>query len=258
MLPPLGEADGGQGVPGVGFIPEFPAVVLPGLVEVEGELVVPEVEPVDPLAEPGRVLQGEPLPDVPVLFELFGFAEGCVVLPGAGVAGEVDPGVVVVFGVPLGAVDPGVVVFGVPLGVVFGDVVPGVVWVVGGVAVLAGGVAVPAGGVAVPVGGVAVPAGGVAVPGVEVCPAVPELPAGAVPPAGELCATTQTAQHRTTGSKISFFIDMIYLKFGACLLNSSWHFQGRHARFDYVGFAGAQLSGVFPNSTWEYIVLRKH
>lgn len=224
-------------MPGVGFIPEFPAVVLPGVVEVEGELEVPEVEPVDPLAEPGRVLQGEPLLEAPVLFELFGFAEGCVVLPGAGVPGVVDPGVVVVvLGVPFGVVDPGVVVFGV---VVFGDVDPGVVWVVGGVAVPAGGVAVPAGGVAVPVGGVAVPAGGVAVPGVEVCPAVPELPAGAVPPAGELCATTQTAQHRTTGSKISFF-DMIYLKFGACLLNSSWLFQGIHAvRLWRVHWSGA-------------------
>jgi len=81
--------------------------------------------------------------------------------------------------------------------------------VVGGVAVPAGGVAVPAGGVAVPAGGVAVPAGGVAVPGVELCPAVPELPAGAVPPAGELCATTQAAQHKTAESKISCLIDMI-------------------------------------------------
>jgi len=179
----------------VGFIPEFPAFVFPGLDGLEDELELPGFEPEDPLAEPGTVLHGEPVVEVPELLELFGVVEGCVVLPGAGVAGEVDPGVVVL-GVPLGEVDPGGVVFAVP----FGDVEPGVVWVVGGVAVPAGGVAVPVGGVAVPVGGVAVPAGGVAVPeggvavpGVELCPAVPELPAGAVPPAGALCATTQAA-----------------------------------------------------------------
>lgn len=175
----------------MGFIPEFPALVFPGVDELEDELELLEVEPGDPLAEPGRVLHGEPLVEVPDVFELFGVVDGCVVLAGAGVPGEVDPGVVV---------------FGVP----FGDAEPGVVWVVGGVAVPAAGVAVPAGGVAVPVGGVAVPAGGVAVPGVELCPAVPELPAGAVPPAGELCATTHAAQHRTTESKISFFIDMTF------------------------------------------------
>lgn len=79
--------------------------------------------------------------------------EGCVLLPG----------------LPLWVVDPGVVC---------GDP--------------AGGVAVPAGGVALVDGGVAVPAGGV----------------GAVPPEGAVCAATQHAQHKTTGSTINFFIDI--------------------------------------------------
>ena len=73
---------------------------------------------------------------------------------------------------------------------------------------LAGGVAVVAGGVAVVAGGVAVPAGGVAAPGVELCPAVPEPPAGAAPP-GELCAATQVAQQRITESSVSFRIDIL-------------------------------------------------
>ena len=225
MLPPFGEADGGQGVPGVGFIPEFPAVALPGLAELEDELELLEVEPGDPLAEPGRVLHGEPLVEVPELLELFGVVEGCVVLPGAGVPGEVDPGVVV---------------FGVP----FGDVDPGVVWVVGGVAV--------------PVGGVAVPAGGVAAPGVELCPAVPELPAGAVPPAGELCATTQTAQHRTTKSKISFFIDMIFTSSLVLAFRIPSATLKADKQIEYVGSAGEQLSGIFRNSTPEYTAFHAH
>jgi hypothetical protein len=74
--------------------------------------------------------------------------------------------------------------------------------------VLAGGVAVVAGGVAVVAGGVAVPAGGVAAPGVELCPAVPEPPAGAAPP-GELCAATQLAQHRITERSVNFRIDIL-------------------------------------------------
>jgi hypothetical protein len=188
VLLPL--ADGGQGVPGVGLIPELfelPvfAVLLP---EVEGELDEPLVDPaVELFAEPGNVPHG-PLDDFP---ELFGFAEG-EALPGV----VVDPGVVE----DPGVVDPGVVVFGVPLG----DVEPGVVGFWGVVC----GVAVPAGGVAVLAGGVAVPAGGVAAPGVELCPAVPEPPAGAVPPAGALCATTQLVQHKTTDSNVSFVIDI--------------------------------------------------
>jgi hypothetical protein len=47
------------------------------------------------------------------------------------------------------------------------------------------------------------------VPGVELCPAVPVPPAGAVPPEGALCAVTQTAQHSTTESKISLFLNVM-------------------------------------------------
>jgi hypothetical protein len=47
-------------------------------------------------------------------------------------------------------------------------------------------------------------------PGVELCPAVPELPDGAVlPPDGELCAATHAPQHRITESNVSFLIDFI-------------------------------------------------
>jgi len=59
-------------------------------------------------------------------------------------------------------------------------------------------------------GGVAVPAGGVAGdPGVELCPAVPELPAGGAPPEGALCAVAQLAQHKTTDSNVSFDFDIV-------------------------------------------------
>ena len=75
----------------------------------------------------------------------------------------------------------------------------GVVAPVGGVTVPVGGVVAPVGGVTEPVGGVAVLVGGVAVPGACVRPAVPVLRvAGAVPPEGALCATTQVAQQRIT------------------------------------------------------------
>ena len=152
---PLGEAVGGHGFPGVGFIPEFVALLLP--VAGDEELEVPGVDPDDPLVEPGRVPHGEALEEPPglvvvfgvvVLFGVvvFGLVVFGVVLPGAGVPGVVDPGVVV-----FGAVDPGAVVLGVP----FGDAAPGVVCVV------------PGCGVAVPAGGVAVPGAGVAAPGVE-------------------------------------------------------------------------------------------
>jgi hypothetical protein len=60
-------------------------------------------------------------------------------------------------------------------------------------------------GVDVPPGGVAVwplPEGVVA-PGVA-RPALPEDPLGAAPPAGALCAATQTAQKRSVESKVSF------------------------------------------------------
>ena len=66
----------------------------------------------------------------------------------------------------------------------------------------------PAGGVAVLAGGVAVPAGGVEAPGVELCPLVPEPPAGAPPPDGELCARIQLPQHKTTNNSVSFVIDI--------------------------------------------------
>jgi hypothetical protein len=57
---------------------------------------------------------------------------------------------------------------------------------------------------------VAVLPGAVVLPGVELCPAVPELPDGAVlPPDGELCAATHAPQHRITESNVSFLIDFI-------------------------------------------------
>jgi hypothetical protein len=164
----------------VGFIPGDELLLLPWLPGVEFGLDEPVfgVEPDAPLAVPGKVPQGEPLGEVPGVFVVLGFTvDGCVALPGVGVVGEFEPGTVV-FGVPLGAVDP------------------------------VCGVAVPAGGVAVLAGGVAVLAGGVAgEPGVEVCPALLEPPAGAAPP-GELCATAQLAQHKTTDSNVSFRDDM--------------------------------------------------
>jgi len=57
---------------------------------------------------------------------------------------------------------------------------------------------------------VAVLPGAVVLPGVELCPAVPELPDGAVlPPDGELWAATHAPQHRITASNVSFLIDFI-------------------------------------------------
>jgi hypothetical protein len=131
----------------------------------------------------------------------FGVVPGLVV-PGA-VPGFVAPGLLGVVGlvgvVPAGgggAVLPG----GVPAG--------GVAVLPGGVAVLLGGVAVPAGGVAGLPGGVAVPPGGVAAPGVELWPEDPDPPAGAVPPDGELCATTQVVQPNISVNKVIFDIDI--------------------------------------------------
>ena len=168
----------GHGVPGVLLLPWLPGV--DGL-----ELEDPEfgMEVDDPFAVP--VPHGELLGEVPGVFGLFGLAvDGCVVLPEVELFGDVDPGVVV-FGVPLGELEPGVC--------------PGAVC----------GVAVPAGGVAVLAGGVAVLAGGVAgEPGVELCPELLlEPPAGAPPPA-ELWAMAQLPQHNTTASNISFRDDM--------------------------------------------------
>jgi hypothetical protein len=206
VLLPLGDATGGHGVPGVGLIPGLLGDVpllpwLPVLPGVDGfELDEPEfgVEPGVEFVAPGRVPQGEPLGEPPGLFGVFGLTvDGCVVLPGVGLVGVVEPGTVV-FGVPLGDVDPGVVC-----------------WVpAGGVAVPAGGVAVLAGGVAGLAGGVAVPAGGVAgEPGVEDCPAFPEPLAGGGPPEGAVCATAQLAQHSTTDSNASFDFDIRFKSF---------------------------------------------
>jgi len=184
VLELFGEALGGHGVPGVGFIPEFVELpvlwlLLPGVVE-------PEVDPGVELEEllllvPGNGPHGPLLGCVPLGVVVDG------VLPG------VVPGVVL-FGV--------VVLFGIVLGVVLG-VAPGVV--------LCGvlcGVAVPAGAVAAP-GVVADP--GVVDPGVVLCPAPPvellELP-GDVPLAGAVCATAQLPQHNTAERRINFFCDI--------------------------------------------------
>lgn len=45
-------------------------------------------------------------------------------------------------------------------------------------------------------------------PGLWLCPAELPLPAGAAPPAGALCATTQVAQKRIAESNVSFLEDM--------------------------------------------------
>ena len=76
---------------------------------------------------------------------------------------------------------------------------------------MGGAVVPPVGGaVVLPVGGaVVLPVGGVDVPGVWACPEAPELPAGAEPPAGAVCATIQVAQQKTTAnSRESFLIDI--------------------------------------------------
>lgn len=113
-------ADGGQGVPGVGFIPgdELLLPWLPGVAGFGVDDPVFGVDP-DPLAEFGIVPQGELLGE-----ELGVVFDGCGVLPGLALFGVV-PGAVA-FGVPFGEVEPGVAC-------------PGAVC----------GVAVPAGGVAV-------------------------------------------------------------------------------------------------------------
>lgn len=183
-----GEATGGHGLPGVGLIPGLLGEVAPlplglfGLAGADGfEFDDPAFGVVldVPFVVPGRVPHGEPLGELPGFVGVLGLTvDGCVVLPGVGVAGEFDPGTVV---------------FGVPLG----DAVPGVFC----------GVVVPAGGVAVPAGGVAVLAGGVAGdPGVEACPADPA--GGTAPPEGVDCAAAQLPQQSTTESNVSFDVDI--------------------------------------------------
>src|SRR3984957_5796236 len=100
--------------------------------------------------------------------------EGCGVLPGVGLVGELEPGAVG-FGVPLGEPDPGAVC-----------------------------------GVVDPVGGLTLPVGGAVERGAELCRALPEPPAGAAPP-GELWATAQLAQHNTTDSKVSLGNDIFQI-----------------------------------------------
>jgi hypothetical protein len=177
----------GHGVPGFGVIPGDVLPLLPWLPGVGLELDDPEfgVEPEVPFALPGTVPQGELLGDVPGVFGVLGLTvDGCVVLPGVELFGDVDPGVGV-SGVSLGEVEPGVC--------------PGV----------GRGVAVPACGVAVLAGGVAVLAGGVAgEPGVELWPAPLLEPPEGAPAPGELWATAQLPQHNTTVSNISFRDDM--------------------------------------------------
>lgn len=167
----VGLALGGHGVPGVGFIPgELLPLPLPWFPGAEGfELDDPVLgsAPGVPFVVPGKGPHGEPLGEVPGVVVVLGFTvEGCVVLPGVGLFGELEPGAVV-FGVPLGEADPGAVC-----------------------------------GVVDPVGGLTLPVGGAVERGAELCRALLEPPAGAAPP-GELWATAQLAQHNTTDSKVS-------------------------------------------------------
>ena len=169
-------------MPGVGLIPgllgDVPLLPWPLVLPGDGfEFDEPEFgpEPGVEFVAPGRVPHGE----LPGLFGVFGLTvDGCVVRPGVGLVGVVEPGTVV-FGVPLGEVDPGIVSCVVP----------------------ARGVAVPAGGVAVPAGGVAGEAG------VEVCPALREPPAGGAPPDGAVCASAKLP-HNTTDNNVNLDFDI--------------------------------------------------
>ena len=204
-------------MPGVGLIPgllgDVPLLpwplVLPGVDGFELDEPGFGVDPGVEFVAPGRVPHGEPLGELPGLFGVFGLTvAGCVVLPGVGLVGVVEPGTVV-FGVPLGEVDPGLVCCVVPAG---------------GVAVPAGGVAVLAGGVAGLAGGVAVPDGGVAgEPGVEVCPALREPPAGGAPPAGAVCASAQLPQHSTMNNNANLDFNIKSPAFCSEPSSDLWH-----------------------------------
>lgn len=204
MLAPPGEATGGHALPGAGLMPGLPGEVaapLLWLFPLSGAALEPEFGAVPelPSVVPGKVPQGLPLGEPPGVFGLLGLTvEGCVGVPGVGVAGEFDPGTVG-FGVPLGEKDPGEFGF-----------------------CGAAGVAVCAGGVAGLAGGVAVPAGGVAgAPGVEFCPAVLELAAGGVPADGTLCATAQLAQQTTINNNVIFRVNIFKPLLGFSMTSNS-------------------------------------
>jgi hypothetical protein len=217
VLLPLGDATEGHGVLGVGLVPGVPEevplspwpLVLPGVDGFELDELELGVEPGVEFVAPGRVPHGEPLGEPPGLFGVFGLTvNGCVVLPGVGLVGVVEPGTVV-FGVPLGEVDPGVVCC---------------VVLAGCIAVPAGGVAVLAGGVAGLAGGVAVLAGGVAgEPGVEACPALPEPLAEGAPPDGAVCASAQLPQHSTTDNNATLDLDIESPAFCSEPSTNLWH-----------------------------------
>ena len=215
-------------IPGLlGDVPLSPwPLALPGVDGFELDELEFGVEPGVEFVAPGRVPHGEPLGEPPGLFGVFGLTvDGCVVLPGVGLVGVVEPGTVAL-GVPLGEVDPGVVCC---------------VALAGGVAVPAGGVAVLAGGVAGLAGGVAVLAGGVAgEPGVEACPALPEPPAAGAAPDGAVCASAQLPQHSTTDNNATSDFDIKYPAFCSEPGTGLWHsaIQVKFARPGALGVSG--------------------
>jgi hypothetical protein len=88
----------------------------------------------------------------------------------------------------------------------------------------------------------------------ELCPAVPELPDGAVlPPDGELCAATHAPQHRTTESKVNFLMDLIVTSRAVvlpvirskCVLLLLFK---RNSKLEYVRAPVEELSGLFRTS----------
>jgi hypothetical protein len=102
VLELFGEALGGHGVPGVGFIPELVELpllwlLLPGVVELEVDPGV-ELEELLVLLVPGNGPHGPLLGCVPFGVVVDG------VLPGVVLFGAVVFGVVVLFGVVLGVV----------------------------------------------------------------------------------------------------------------------------------------------------------
>ena len=111
-------------------------------------------------------------------------------------------------------VAPGIFPQGPPLGLVcgvFGLTLEGCVLLpgVGGFGEFDPGTVLGVVGVEVPPGGVAVlPDGVVVAPGAAWPAADPAAPAGAAPPAGALCAVTQTAHIRIVESKVSFVADI--------------------------------------------------